>query len=107
MEIQDLIIDANATVGNNLLFTDIIPIHEYDSEKKKTGKISAYKYGIVMPDRQYNKIYVKIPGKQLLNSPTKNECESVILENLQFSIYFFNGIPKIIATATGISIVED
>lgn len=66
MEVRDLIIDAEATVGDGLLLVDILPVFVYENGKR-TDNISGYRYVVVMPTRAFDRLSVKIAGEKQLD----------------------------------------
>lgn len=104
MNLKNIKIDAKKTVGNTTLLVDVIPTYEY-IEGKRTDKITAYKYVIVLPERGFEKISVKIEGNQLIDSPEDGYTE-VHIDNLTLSLYWRAGTYDISAKATGIREVK-
>ena len=98
MKITDCIISPE-TLGNKLLLIDVRPAHQY-MNGKPTDEICAYRYDIVLPEKQMEKISVKIKGKQLMEKPT--EPIEVQFEKLRTFIYWMNGEYHIGAKASGI-----
>lgn len=105
MNISDIVIDANASVGKNLLLTNITPVYTYKNNQR-TDEVNAYKYHVAMMERNLEKIAVKIEGQKLLETPDNGYLE-VAFEGLSLSIYTMNGQPQISARATGISVVKE
>ena len=64
MTITDLIIDPKS-LGNKLWLVDVVPVYEY-KDNKRTENIIAYRYIVAMPEKNLDKINVKIEGKQLI-----------------------------------------
>ena len=48
LNIRDLKIDANATLGSKKLLVDVVPVYEYQNNQR-TDKIVAYRYITVLP----------------------------------------------------------
>lgn len=102
MKIQDLIIDPRS-LGENMLLVDIAPVYEY-KDNRKTDKLIAHRYIIVLLDRGFEKISVKIEGKQLVPQP--EDYVQVTFTELELYVYFSNGSPQVGARAKGISLVK-
>ena len=67
MLITELIIDPRC-LGNKLWLVDITPVYEY-KDNKRTDNITAYKYTVTMPEKNFDKIAIKIDGRQLVEKP--------------------------------------
>lgn len=103
MKIQDLVIDANKSLGNKLWLVDVVPAYEY-KENQRTENVTGYRYSIALPEKGLEKINVKIDGKQLLEKP--DAYVEVSFNGLEVFVYWSNGQPQIGAKATGISLVN-
>ena len=99
LKLSHIVIDAYRSVGSGLLLTDITPVYLYQNQKK-TDQIVSHKYVCAMPDRNLDKIEVKIEGKKLLELP--DEYIEVEFENLELSFYTRDGQLQISAKATNI-----
>ena len=102
MVITDLIIDPRS-LGNKLWLVDIAPVYEY-KDNRRTDNITAYRYTVAMPERNLDKIGVKIDGKQLIEKP--NGYAEVKFAGLEVFIYWLNGQPQVGAKATGIALAN-
>lgn len=101
---SDIIIDANKTFGSKLWLVDVAPSYEY-KDGVKTDVIKGYKYTIALPERNLEKISVKIPGKQLVNQPEGYvECK---FTNLEAGVYLQDKILNISAKADSIALVAN
>jgi len=103
MRVQDLIIDPRRSLGNKLWLCNVMPAFEYKNGSR-TDNIVAYRYEIALPERNLDKISVRIDGQQLLEAP--NGFVEVKLEGLELSIYWSNGNYQVGAKATGISVIN-
>ena len=101
MNIRDLVIDAKATIGENLICVDVVEKAVYKDGVKTDETI--YSYDIVCIDRKMLHINVKIPGKQLISLDGK-DVVYVSLTGLVIKPYLMNNQLNFTATAT--SIVE-
>lgn len=102
MVITDLIIDPRS-LGNKLWLVDIAPVYEY-KDNRRTDNITAYRYTVAMPDKNLDKIGVKIDGKQLIEKP--DGYAEVKFTGLEVFIYWLNGQPQVGAKATGIALAN-
>lgn len=103
LNIVDIIIDSEKTVGKNLLLTAIRPYYEYNGAKK-SDNIIGYKYEIVMPERKFEKINVKIVGTQRIDFDETSSCLPIILEGLQLKVYWMSGTYNLTATANNVKV---
>ncbi len=99
MKVTDLVISPKS-VGQHLILTSVRPAYEY-ANGSRTDSISGYRYDIVMPDRAYEKLTVKIEGEPQINLD-EGESIEVIFEGLELFIYWLNGMYNVGARATGI-----
>ena len=105
MEIKNLIIDSLKSVGNNLVLVDVAPIKAYVGGKR-SDDISGYRYTVALPDRAFDKLVVKIDGKQKLDKPVEGNYPKVVFNNLELSIYWTPEGHKVSAKADDIKAVE-
>ena len=103
MTITDLIIDPKS-LGNKLWLVDIAPVYEY-RDNRRTENITGYRYTVVMPDNNLDKINVKIDRKQLIEKP--DGYAEVHFTGLEVFIYWLNSQPNVGAKATGITLVNN
>lgn len=103
LKIQDLIIDPRS-LGNKLWLVDIAPVYEY-RDNARTNNIIGHRYVVALPDKELEKIGVKIDGPQLLDKP--DGYVPVTFDGLELSIYWSQGQPQVGARATGIHLVTN
>jgi hypothetical protein len=103
LKLGDLVIDPKS-LGAKLWLTEITPVYEY-RDNKRTENIFGYRYIITLPDKGFEKIGVKIDGKQIIDPPESGYKE-VTFQNLEIFVYILNGQPTVAAKATNISIVN-
>ena len=87
MDILNVSIDANKPVGNNLILIGVRPYYRYE-DGKKTDKVEGYRYDIVLANRKYEQISVKIAGEQRLAFTEDDSGIPVKFENLELRIYY-------------------
>ncbi len=102
MKITDLIIDPKS-LGNKLWLVDVAPAYEY-KDNRRTDTITGYRYTVALPEKNLDKINIKIDGKQLLEKP--DGFVEVNLTGLELFVYWSNGQPQVAAKATGIALVN-
>ena len=98
MDILSLVIDVNASLGNKYLLTDIRPVYKYENGKR-LDDIDGYKYDIVLPDKKFEKIAVKICGEAKIPYPVEEPV------NVEFEDWF-SGRYDVSATASDIRVVK-
>lgn len=89
MRIQDVTIDASATLGSSLLLTDVVPVHAY-ANGKRTDSIMGFKYIVAMSERGFDKIAIKIAGSKQMEAPV-DDAPEVVFDDLEIYIYFLAG----------------
>lgn len=105
MEIKNLIIDANGSVGNNLVLVDVAPIKAY-VDGRRTDQVSGYRYTVAMPDKAFDKLVVKIDGELRIDKPQEGNYPKVVFEGLDLSLYWSPDGHKVSAKADDIKAVE-
>ena len=103
LRITDLMIDPRS-LGNKLWLVDVAPAYEY-KDGRRTDNVTGYRYSVCLPEKNLEKINVRIDGKQLLESPESGFVE-ISLTGLEVFIYWQNGQPQVGARATGIALVN-
>lgn len=99
LEIVDVVIDDKKTIGENPILVEVKPKFRYENNQK-TEEIVGYAYIIVLPDKRFEKLSVKIDGKQQMESP---ECGvPVEFDNLEIFIYRMREQYMVGARATGV-----
>lgn len=100
--ITDVIIDAKKTIGENPILVEVKPKFRYENNQK-TEEIIGHAYIIALPDKRFEKLSVKIDGKQQMESP---ECGvPVVFDNLEIFVYWVQNQYMVGARATGIHVV--
>ncbi len=89
MKLSDLKIDAQKTCGEKLVCVGHRPVFEY-SNKERTNTVIGTNYEIVLLDRSYERLNVKVLGGNTLPEVI-NGSIPVEFENLEISVTNFNG----------------
>lgn len=100
MDTNKVIIDANATIGKSPMLIGVSEIYNY-VDGKKIDTIIGYKYEVVLPDKMYDKLSVRILGDKKLDMP-ENETPTVIFEGLEMNLYWSPQGHKVSASAENI-----
>lgn len=104
MKITDLTISPTS-FGKKYWVVDVQPFYAYDANGKRTDKIAGYRYETVLVEKNFEKVNVKIEGKQLLQNP--EGYAEVEYENLQISVYKTkDGDYAVACKATGVHLVN-
>ena len=85
----NLIADLKNAIGNEYKLVGIRPYYQY-VDKVRSQTIEGYNYEIILMERGYEKISVKIPGKPLLTEIDEDSLNlgvSVSFKNLEYRIY--------------------
>ena len=85
MNILNVCIDAVKTVGTELILIGIRPYYKYE-DGKKVDKIEGYRYEIVLCQRKYERLFVKIAGDQRIPFNEDEGGLPVQFENLELHI---------------------
>ena len=102
MTITDLIIDPKS-LGTKLWLVDVMPVYEYRNNRR-TENVTGYRYVVAMPERNLDKISIKIEGKKQMEQPVG--YAEVTFHGLEVFIYWMSGQPQIGAKATGIALAN-
>jgi len=102
MKLTDVVVD-NRTFGAVYWLVNVLPVHVYQ-DGKRTNDITGYKYEVALPERNLEKIAIKIDGKQLMETP--DGYVEVCFNELEGFIYWVAGQYQIGARAKGISLVN-
>ena len=80
----------------------------YDDNNVEQAKPVGFKYGVVLPEQDYEKLYVKIPGPQILEAPLSGHGPQVEFTDLQVKPYVESKTARMAftSTATGIKVVD-
>lgn len=98
MKITDLTIDPSS-LGNKLWLVEVSPAYEY-RDNRRTDTIVGYRYTVALPERNLDKISIRIDGNKKMESP--NGFVEVTFQGLEIYIYWSRGEYQIGARATGI-----
>ncbi len=102
MKITDLRIDPRS-IGTRPLLVEVIPAYAY-SEGKRTNTVTAYRYVIVMPDHSFDKLAVRIEGKQQIDAP--EGYAEVAFQGLEIYTYWTPTGYQVGARAKGIQLAD-
>ena len=98
MKITDAIINPS-TLGNKLWLVEVTPAYAYQ-DNHRTDTIIGYRYTVALPERNLDKISVRIDGAKRMDAP--NCFVDVKFENLEVFIYWSRGEYQLGARATNI-----
>ena len=105
MNILDVTIDAIASVGKNLLLTDVRPYYAYEGNKK-LDKVVGYRYDVVMPEKKFEKLSVKTEGQQKIELSDSIDYLPVEFDGLKLRLYNLSGGYNVSATANNVRVVK-
>lgn len=97
ISISNLKIDP-ASLGENLMLTDVTPHFDYNGAEKT---LVGFKYKVACPFHKLETITIKIAGKKQLEAED-GIFPIVKFSNLEIKVYIIDGKPVISATATAI-----
>lgn len=80
----------------------------YDENNVEQSKPVGFKYGVVLAEQDYDKLYVKISGSQLLETPLSGHGPQVEFTDLHVKPYVDGktGRMAFSASASGIKVVD-
>lgn len=102
MKLTDLKIDPRS-LGNKLLLVEVAPTYAY-SEGKRTNTVTGYRYTVAMPGHGFDKISVRIDGKQQIDAP--DGYVEVTFQDLEIYIYWTPTGYQVGARAKGIQLAD-
>lgn len=111
LDLRDTIADVNTTCGNTMILCEITPEREFVNGKP-TANIANHIYNVVLPDRGYRHLWVKIPGPARLALDSSHQHDvSVEFQGLEIKPYAFlnrngNLVTGVSAKASGIKVVN-
>lgn len=94
---------SNTSIGNKCLLVEVRPKYKYE-ENQRTNTVIGYGYTVVLPDKRFERLTVKIDGKQQMETP--DGYTEVYFDNLELYIYWSQGQYAVGARATGIHPVD-
>lgn len=105
MKITDLKFEVGQ-FGKRMNLTSVEPYYNYEAGKK-TDKIEGYKYNVVLLDKEYEKISIKIAGTRLIEEQEKYDIP-VKFVGLEVGFYqdFSNKNLYLKATAKNLEILK-
>jgi len=101
--LSDLCIDVHATMGKNFKLIEVNPVYKYENGKV-TNEVQAYKYNVVLEDKRYKQVSVKVFGEQRIATP--QFPVSVNFVGLEIRAYDINGKFAVSVTAKDIKVVD-
>lgn len=95
---SEMMID-NRSIGSKYLLVEVKPKYAYE-DNRRTDKVVGYAYTIVLPDKQFERLTVKIDGPKLMDTP--DGYVDVGFDGLELYIYWYQGQYAVGARAAGI-----
>ena len=106
MKVNELKIDALASIGPNPILVDIVPSYIYENGHR-TEKLSGYRYVIALPAHSLDKLSVKIESDKMLIERSEDEVPVVEFDGLEMSLYWPPTGYQVSARASGIRRCEE
>lgn len=103
LDISKLRIDEKS-LGDKLVLTEVRPYRSY--KEGESGEIEGYRYTVAVINHGFEKLGIKIQGRQLIDLKEGN-YPFVRFDDLKLKLYMIDGKAGISATATGVSIVKE
>ena len=99
---KDLKIDVSC-LGDGFILTGIAPWHDYIDGKRQSN-LKGYKYEVAVPALRFEKLAVKIEGRQLIEMG--DEPQAVSFSGLEVTPYAMDSQLRLSATAKSIEKVN-
>jgi len=61
MKLSEIKVDVEKTFGKKFWLVEVAPVYEY-KDGQRTDTVAAYRYVVALPEKNFEKIGVKIPG---------------------------------------------
>ncbi|MGN1112082.1 MAG: hypothetical protein ACI4RP_02655 [Acutalibacteraceae bacterium] len=106
LKVNELKIDAYASIGPNTILVDIVPSYIYENGRR-TEKLSGYRYVVALPAHSLDKLSVKIEGDEKLLERSEDEFPVVEFDGLVMSLYWTPSGYQVSARASGIRRCEE
>ena len=65
MKLSEIRVDVDKTFGKKFWLVEVAPVYDY-KDGEKTDTVSGYRYVVTLPEKNFEKIGVKIPGKAVV-----------------------------------------
>lgn len=103
MNTKYLIISPDS-LGKKMRLTSVRPVYQYDANGKRTDVIAGYKYEVVLEERGYERITIKIEGDKQIEA--SEDYPEVVFEGINLSLYNINGVTQLSATAKTVRVAK-
>lgn len=106
LDVRDLAINVHETIGDDLILTDIGDTYEYQ-HGVRTDKIIGTSYTVLLPQRGYSMLTVKVPGNNRLNVDlSSGSMVHVRFVGLKLTPYAIQGRIGVSAKADNVVIIS-
>ena len=106
LNVRDLVINVRETIGDNLILTEIHDAYEYQNGVR-TDKVIGQAYTVLLPQRGYAALTVKVPGARKLDVDLgAGNMIRVRFQGLVIKPYAISGRTGVSAKADSIVIVS-
>ena len=99
LNLNDLVVDASATTGNKFIIKKITPYSDWTDGHRVDG-VAGYAYSVVLPERKYEDITIRVPGERTVDEEAENRNAAVTFSGLMIRPYVKDGKPGISCKAT-------
>ena len=99
--LKNLVLDP-ACPGKTMYLAGVAPSYKYDENKNRTSEIEGYRYDVVLVDKGFEKIGVKIASSQQVEAK-EGEVTQVAFDGLEVKVYVIGGELKLAASAQKIA----
>lgn len=107
MDIKNVKIDVLGSVGGKLLLVDVTPSYA-SVDGHRTGSVTGYKYTVVLEERMFDKLSVRIDGDKQIDKPIDGNSRIYVrFDNLELSLYWTNSGHQVAAKASAVHSVNE
>jgi hypothetical protein len=104
MNVQDLVITISASFGKKMFCVAVRPVNEF-IDGKRQDKIVGYRYTVVLQDKKFDRIDVRVDGPQTLEVG-EHDVIPVTFTDMAVCVYMMNGKMQFSVKASAINVVK-
>lgn len=107
MDIKNIKIDTLGSTGGKMLLVDVVAAYAY-AYGHRTNTISGYKYTVVLEERFFDKLSVRIDGDKQMDKPVDGNGRIYVhFDNLELSLFWTPSGHQVSAKASGIHLANE
>lgn len=102
---SDAPLNTNATFGKTMMVVDQAPYYDY-VDGKRNADPSGTRYTVVLPEKKFKRIGVKVEGGTPLDDAVIEKTPRVVFNNLVAKFYSINDVVGLTIKADSIKVVQ-